>query len=161
MVTPATLASGSRVLATRSFSRRIILNSSSTGRLCAVERGATCGRWNDGTLTSGGDALEITNTARRSYVTLSGSRLGGLHRAESASTSGSSQVMAKRDFSSSKKDFYDVLGVSRSADKAEIKKAYFQMAKKYHPDTNKVRCWNNEMATRFVDVIKETSRIKF
>lgn len=43
-----------------------------------------------------------------------------------------------RVFSSSKQDFYKVLGVSKGADKAEIKKAYFKMAKKYHPDTNGV-----------------------
>mmetsp|Transcript_26155 Transcript_26155/g.54606 ORF Transcript_26155/g.54606 Transcript_26155/m.54606 type:complete len:496 (+) Transcript_26155:103-1590(+) len=39
--------------------------------------------------------------------------------------------------SSSKRDFYDVLGVGKTADKGEIKKAYFKLAKKYHPDTNK------------------------
>ena len=38
-----------------------------------------------------------------------------------------------------KKDFYELLGVPKNADKAAIKKAYFQLAKKYHPDTNKVR----------------------
>ena len=36
----------------------------------------------------------------------------------------------------SKRDYYEVLGVSRDADDATLKKAYRQVAKKYHPDMN-------------------------
>ena len=35
-----------------------------------------------------------------------------------------------------KRDYYEVLGVAKDADEATIKKAYRQLAKKYHPDVN-------------------------
>src|SRR5260370_16598168 len=36
-----------------------------------------------------------------------------------------------------KRDYYEVLGISRNASDDELKKAFRRLAKQYHPDTNK------------------------
>ena len=48
-----------------------------------------------------------------------------------------------------KRDYYEVLGLSKGAGEAEIKKAYRTMAKKYHPDMNP---GNAEAEAKFKEV---------
>ncbi|GFH10390.1 curved DNA-binding protein, partial [Haematococcus lacustris] len=48
-------------------------------------------------------------------------------------------------------NYYDVLGLGSGASDQEIKKAYYALAKKYHPDTNKD---NADAAKRFQEVQK-------
>ncbi|MGI6084382.1 MAG: molecular chaperone DnaJ [Acetivibrionales bacterium] len=48
-----------------------------------------------------------------------------------------------------KKDYYEVLGVSRQASSDDIKKAYRKLAKQYHPDTNQ---GDKDAETKFKEI---------
>ena len=68
---------------------------------------------------------------RRSFISQQnqfGSQLIGCRRSFARSYSGG----GKND-----KDFYGALGIDQNASQADIKKSYFNLAKKYHPDVNK------------------------
>ena len=51
------------------------------------------------------------------------------------------------------RDYYEILGVDRSASKEEIRKAYKRLAKKHHPDINK----DSDAAERFKEINEAAS----
>lgn len=55
----------------------------------------------------------------------------------------------------SPKNYYRILEVSTNATPSEIKKAYFKLAKKYHPDTNR----NDRMASQKFQDISEAYNV--
>ena len=54
------------------------------------------------------------------------------------------------------KDYYEILGVSETSSKDEIKKAFRSLAKKYHPDRN----GNDENAIKKFQEVNEAMKIQ-
>jgi len=48
-----------------------------------------------------------------------------------------------------KRDYYDILGVPRTATEAELKKAYYKLAKQFHPDQN---AGDKDSASKFSEI---------
>jgi len=61
-----------------------------------------------------------------------------------------------------KRDYYEVLGVSRDATAAQIKSAYRKLARKYHPDVNKSPDAQNKFteATEAYEVLSDPDKRK-
>lgn len=59
-----------------------------------------------------------------------------------------------------KKDYYDVLGISKSANEQEIKRAYRKKAKQLHPDVNKSTTAEKDFKelNEAYDVLKDTNK---
>ena len=66
--------------------------------------------------------------------------------------------MARRPDSGSKRDYYEVLGVEKSANADELKKAYRKLAMKYHPDKNPTG--QEEAAEKFKEAIRASEELR-
>ncbi|CAE6432467.1 unnamed protein product [Rhizoctonia solani] len=67
---------------------------------------------------------------------------------EAAANAAEAESDGSRLASAAPKDPYQVLGVKKDATPADIKKAYFALARKYHPDTNK----DTSAKDKFIDI---------
>ncbi|XP_022991892.1 chaperone protein dnaJ GFA2, mitochondrial-like [Cucurbita maxima] len=116
-----------RLLARRSFTHHHLSRETSSSVNDAVSRGS-CRRFHsDVCYTSVG----FGNCASRNVNKKNWFQLGvlGANPGEAKLIHGTAQMFAK--------NYYDTLGVNKNATASEIKKAYYGLAKKLHPDTNK------------------------
>lgn len=56
-----------------------------------------------------------------------------------------------------RKNYYDILGVGKNSSTADIKKAYYKLAKKYHPDVNT----NDPEASKKFQEVSEAYEVAF
>ena len=127
-------ATGKRTLSTRALSQSSCTTPptiDNRDRGSSISSSISVGSQSPPILTAGG-----LSNQRRSYSSM---QTKSAIQNNNRNIKNNNTIATSRAFSSgSKRDFYDILGIGKSADKGEIKKAYFKLAKKYHPDTNKV-----------------------